>query len=355
MIDENGNFIDPIPESMKKNLEVIQKATEPFRKQQELYDKLLEPFRVQNQIAQAVAPIIQQANLTQSIANAMRVNLPDFSQFYRESAANLIAAQKAQIASLAASMVGQTTLAMQNAIRDAIQIPVMNWFQDINISPIYNYLQELHNLVPKDFDRRLFTDTYLTAMYEAKWFPYAGWNVRLSLVKQILQILGTTRKSKNRVKQIDKVVFAYYNDKTVEAMKKEWRAKELPEHIMRMLHQSVQAYHQKEYALTITMMATLWEGVIYSKANLPHGTQKQTKDSMNKLIEQNEYSEIFKSYFDEFIMYQCYKPEEVKEDVPGRNGVAHGWYTKYPSKKTALNAILFTDFLLALEPLQEEG
>lgn len=355
MIDENGNFIDPVPEAVRKNWDTIHKATEPFRKQQELYDKLAEPFRLQNQIAQSIAPIIQQTNFTQSIVNAMRVNLPDFSQFYRESAANLIAAQNTQIASLAVSMISQTTLAMQNAIQDAIRIPVMNWFQDINISPIYNYLQEFNNIVPKNFDRRLFTDTYLADMYEAKWFPYAGWNAHLTLVKQILQILDTTRKSKNRVKKIDKVVFAYYDDKSVEIMKKEWRTKDLPEHIMRMLHQSVQAYHRKEYALTITMMATLWEGVIYSKANLPHGTQKQTKDSMEKLIEHNEYSEIFKSYFDEFIMYQCYKPEEVKEDVPGRNGVAHGWYTKYPSKKTALNAILFTDFLLALEPLQEDN
>ena len=48
-------------------------------------------------------------------------------------------------------------------------------------------------------------------------------------------------------------------------------------------------------------------------------------------------------------MYSCYSVEEVIDDVPGRNSSAHSWYSEYPSKKAALNAILFTDFLLRLE------
>ena len=60
------------------------------------------------------------------------------------------------------------------------------------------------------------------------------------------------------------------------------------------------------------------------------------------------------SFFDEYIMYNCESVEEVKEDVPGRNSSAHSWYNKYPSRKAALNAILFTDFLLDIEPLEHE-
>ncbi len=37
--------------------------------------------------------------------------------------------------------------------------------------------------------------------------------------------------------------------------------------------------------------------------------------------------------------------------VKDRHGVAHGWYSHYPNKKAALNAILFTGFILNLEPL----
>ena len=398
---EDDAFIDPIPESVRKTNEAIQRATEPFRKQQELLDKLAEPMRIQNQLAQSVAPIINQTTMaqnmanamkvnlpdfgqayrsvamdvissqtaqlaqsvapiinqqaiTQNMANAMRLNLPDFSQAYRSAALDIISSQTAQIAAMTASITAQYTDSIRVAMQEAIRLPVMDWLHSIDLSPIYGCLQQLGNVIPKNFDRRLFSDLYLTEMYDAKWFPYAGWDAKLSLVKEILNIIDSTRKSKTRIKRIDSVIFAYYDDKTVESIKKDWRKKELPEYIMRMLHQSVQAYHRKEYALTIAVLATLWEGIIYEKVNLPHGTQQKTKESLDKLIEQNEFTEIFKSYYDEFIMYRCYKPEEVKEDVPGRNGVAHGWYTKYPSRKAALNAILFTDFLLSLEPLQEE-
>ena len=52
-----------------------------------------------------------------------------------------------------------------------------------------------------------------------------------------------------------------------------------------------------------------------------------------------------------FIYYNCSSPEEVKQDVPGRHAIAHGWYRTYPTRKTALNAILFTDFLIDLKPI----
>ena len=122
-----------------------------------------------------------------------------------------------------------------------------------------------------------------------------------------------------------------------------------------MLHHAVQAYHLKEYAITVTVLATLWEGIIYKKTHdSRRKTGKLTKDNFGKLTERNDYGEIFKSYFDEFIMYNCNSSEEVIDDVPGRNSIAHSIYKKYPSKKAALNAILFTDFLIGLEPLKEE-
>ena len=308
--DYNG-FSNLISESTKKNIEAMCRAIEPIRKQQEQISNLAEPLRIQSQALK-------------------------------------------DIASMTASITAEYQSSITNALQSVIKLPVMDWLHNLDFSPIYKSLQQLSNLIPGNLDKRLFSDIYLTEMYEAKWFPYAGWNAEIYLIREILEILDTTRKSKNRIKKIDSVIFDYYDNPKVEAIKKNWRKKRLPEHIMRMLHQAVQAYHRKEHALTIAVLATLWEGIIYEKVDMSHGTQKQTKESLDKLIEKNEYTEIFKSYYDEFIMYQCWKQEEVKEDVPGRNGIAHGWYSKYPSRKAALNAILFTDFLLALEPLQEE-
>nr|MCR5336335.1 hypothetical protein [Synergistes sp.] len=139
-----------------------------------------------------------------------------------------------------------------------------------------------------------------------------------------------------------------------ENMKKSWQQKNVLNHKYRMMHQAVQAYHRKEYALTVVMLSTLWEGIIYDKTNdCRRKCGNRTKENFNKLISQTDQDTLFYSFFNEYIMYDCRSVEDVIEDVPGRNSSAHSWYSKYPSRKAALNAILFTDFLMNLEPLEE--
>ena len=79
---------------------------------------------------------------------------------------------------------------------------------------------------------------------------------------------------------------------------------------------------------------------------------RKTRENLRTLIEKNKFDEIFSSFCNEFIFYDCNAVKEVKPDVPGRHGIAHCWYNTYPSRKMALNAILFTDFLLELKPLE---
>lgn len=73
------------------------------------------------------------------------------------------------------------------------------------------------------------------------------------------------------------------------------------------------------------------------------------------LIEKNNCKKVINSYCDEFIFYSCSNSSEVKKDVPGRHSIAHSWYEEYPSKKMALNAIFFTDFLLNLNDASMEN
>ena len=126
--------------------------------------------------------------------------------------------------------------------------------------------------------------------------------------------------------------------------------------MIRILIQSIQAYHRREYALTVATLSTLWEGIIQEKAqDKGYRVSKRTRQNLTKLIDANEYDKIFSSFCEEFILYDCNSPEQVRDDVPGRHGIAHCWYDKYPSRKMALNAIIFTDFLLQLEPIEKVG
>lgn len=76
------------------------------------------------------------------------------------------------------------------------------------------------------------------------------------------------------------------------------------------------------------------------------------KKELEDLTEANDYDKIFSDYFNTFIVSQCNKVDDVVDGVPNRHGVSHSWYHSYPSKKASLNAILLTDFIIGLEPLE---
>lgn len=293
-------------------------------------------FETQRMIQQMVEPLQIAANLSPAI---------EIVAEYRRNQAALLASTVINV--MASSLEKLTT---------AFETSIMNWFKDGINSPIIGVLNELSIWIPRDFDSHHFNQIYLSEMYDARWFPYLGWNADLNLAREILDIIYSTRKSKNRERQIDKAVFTYYAKKEIENIRKSWRELEIPAFRVKILNQAVKAYYRKEYALTVSTLVSMWEGIIAQKTNVrdDYRISRKTRQSLTKLIEINNFGEIFSSYCEEFIFYNCTKPEDVKPDVPGRHEIAHSWYDKYPNRKIALNAILFTDFLLKLEPLPQQ-
>ena len=250
---------------------------------------------------------------------------------------------------------GLTALIQNPVMRgiQAINTNLSKWLNTIDFSPLKNILENIQN-IGFDYDYKEVNEVFLKAMFDARWFPYAGWIADFRIVDAMLEILDTSRVSKNRVKRIDKLIFSYYDKEEINNIKRGWRQMNLPSYMTRILVQSVQAYHRREYALTVSALSTLWEGIIQEKVNdTSYRISRKTRENLSKLIEENEFDKIFSSFCEEFIFYNCTKPEEVKPDVPGRHGIAHCWYDTYPNRKMALNAILFTDFLLGLKPLEK--
>lgn len=248
------------------------------------------------------------------------------------------------------------TALIQNPVMQEIQAINTNlskWLNTIDFSPLTSILENIQN-IGFDYDYEEVNEVFLKAMFDARWFPYAGWIADFRIVDAMLKILDTSRASKNRIKRIDKLIFSYYDKDKINNLKRGWRQMNLPSYMTRILVQSVQAYHRREYALTVSALSTLWEGIIQEKVNdTSYRISRKTRENLTKLIEENEFNKIFSSFCEEFIFYNCTKPEDVKPDVPGRHGIAHCWYDTYPNRKMALNAILFTDFLLGLKPLEK--
>ena len=180
------------------------------------------------------------------------------------------------------------------------------------------------------------------------------WDAEIGLATRVNEIISATKESKKRTSMLDRVIFRYYTKSKVEEIRKGWREVGLPRFKVKILNQTVHAYYRSEFVLTVNTLVSLWEGIIAEKSDCPneYRTNKRTRENLAMLIDENGYDEIFDSFCEEFIFYDCRKPGDVIADVPGRHGIAHSWYDKYPSKKMALNAILFTDFLLHLEPSQ---
>ncbi len=258
--------------------------------------------------------------------------------------------------SAVANLATGLTALIQNPVMQEIQAINTNlgkWLNTIDFSPLTSILENIQN-IGFDYDYEEVNEVFLKAMFDARWFPYAGWIADFRIVDAMLEILDTSRASKNRVKRIDKLIFSYYDKEEINNIKRGWRQMSLPSYMTRILVQSVQAYHRREYALTVSALSTLWEGIIQEKMNdTSYRISRKTRENLTKLIEENEFDKIFSSFCEEFIFYNCTKPEDVKPDVPGRHGIAHCWYDTYPNRKMALNAILFTDFLLGLKPLEK--
>ena len=232
---------------------------------------------------------------------------------------------------------------------------ILRFVNDFAQSPIVRFLEKLATIVP---DKEQFIRLYLHTMYDARWFPYTGEDrdVDPDFLADILDVIEGTRASKSRMQKIDKIVFAHYTKTRIEDMRKSWRTVGLPSWKVRMLNEAVRAFHRKEYASAVNTLVTVWEGIIQEKVNdNSYRISRRTRENLEKLVGSNGYDEIVTSFCKEFIFYNCKSQEQVKEGVPGRHGIAHSWFDRYPSRKVALNAILFTDFLLKLAPLSPEG
>lgn len=233
----------------------------------------------------------------------------------------------------------------------------MQWISSFDFTPLKKILENLNfdNDVLQRY--RELNKRYLQVMYESKWFPYAGWTVDIELFAEVNEIIVSSRgANKRRERRIDNVILSYYTNKEIKNIKRRWRNSDLDQYIKKILGQAIEAHLRGEYALTISCLATMWEGLIHKKANVV-GRQKSKKTiaDFEKLLNENEFDHIFGEYYNNFIMSQCNTTEDVIDGVPNRNGISHSKYKRYPNKKASLNAILLTDFIIGLSPLPVEN
>ena len=395
---EKKYLYEPVPESLRKSMELTEKLREsvsPIIEQQDRIQRIVDAatipkiaisspamdalkeitdnsavralqensaaMNVLTENSRAMQAMTEVGSAFESLHNsgflhtmgelAIKSAIPSY-QFESPALKAIEAWSNTAVANLATGLTALVTNPVMQEIQ-SISSNFGKWLQTVDFSPLTSILENIQN-IGFDYDYEEVNEVFLKAMFDARWFPYAGWIADFRIVDAMLEILDTSRASKNRVKRIDKLIFSYYDKEEINNLKRGWRQMNLPSYMTRILVQSVQAYHRREYALTVSALSTLWEGIIQEKMNdTSYRISRKTRENLTKLIEENEFDKIFSSFCEEFIFYNCTKPEDVKPDVPGRHGIAHCWYDTYPNRKMALNAILFTDFLLGLKPFEK--
>ncbi len=348
-MSNDHNSTEKISILQEKALNVSLRDTS-FFEQYEWLKKLTEPMNKANEIfsKSRVFPKYDYLSRLNSVAlnfNVMpQVNCDAVSKT-NNTAWNSLTESLTMVSNSCNSIIQQTVLEKIDFLKKLCYSPLDELFEKLQIS--------------RDASER-YKEKYMQIMYETKWFPYASWIADISLLYEFNNIVASSRgASKNREKRIDKAIISYYTDVKIRAIKKTWWKSELDYCIRKAICQSINAYLRGEYALTISCLSTVWEGLIYMKAKdvttLERKRQRmqETKQELKELVEHNDYKLIFSDYFDNFIVSNCNEVNDVMEGVPNRHGVAHSWYKKYPNKKAALNAILITDFIIDLQPIEQ--
>ena len=296
-------------------------------------------------------PKIDMSGINNLVSSTSKI-ISDTSATYLESIQRATESAVAVVSKMAESM---------NAVISSSYQPIINITSafssfaeklvKIDFSPIVNALANLNF----DINIDKYEEEYLSAMYEAKWFPRAGYDISIDMWFDINEILEITKPSKKRTTLIDDRVYAYYTKTKIEEIKRGWGKLQIPNYSKRILREAVKAYHRGEFATTAIVLASMWEGMVTEKiASHPDFKDMKKRERFHTLVSESHFSELINQFYDEYIAYGCSSKNEVIRDVPGRNASMHGWYNSYPTKKAALNAILFTDFLLNLKPATQK-
>ena len=223
----------------------------------------------------------------------------------------------------------------------------------VYITQISPWIGEVITDRPKQSFREFFYDCQQKCsrtLLEAHWCPSVLLSLPLKKLVPICELSERNEPFEKKETALNQFIFHSLGIHFTDSLLERWKVAPIPNHIKRLLKETLYAYRRKENGLVVGVLPTLWEGFIREKAAIEKKpSSKELRDAVAKLVEENQSSSTISAFYDTCVMYPCHSPEEAKPDVPGRHAVAHGWFERYPTKKAALNAILFTDFLLRLK------
>lgn len=188
------------------------------------------------------------------------------------------------------------------------------------------------------------------ALLEVEWCPAVAVLLPIGQLVPLCEIASRNQDETKREEALSQFVFRHMGMRYTDNLLEDLKNFNISKHLRRLLKETIYAYRRKENGIVATVLPTLWEGIIRDKAQIESNVQTSIlKEKVEAFVDDAYYPKAISEFYKTCILYPCKKAADVKSNVPGRHATAHGWFVEYPTKKAALNAILFTDFLLRLE------
>ncbi|MCR5335876.1 MAG: hypothetical protein K6E42_04910, partial [Synergistes sp.] len=184
-ITSSLKLTDSLFATITKQNEIRSAFADPLREMQ--VDKIIKSIQL---ISTAIQPYYQ------GIVSALSDSIKTFSDSYKPLVDNAI----------------KSLVSSQFDFAQKMQQPIQQMLAAIDFSPLYSIFEQLRGFDFSKYRKKL-NHIVIAEMYDAKWFPHALCVDDRKIISQFWSILDSTRKSKNRIIHIDKLVYNRY-DKT---------------------------------------------------------------------------------------------------------------------------------------------
>lgn len=184
---------------------------------------------------------------------------------------------------------------------------------------------------------------------ELGWCPYACISLDDEDVFGLFELIKNEKEDKEVFNaEADKIVKNTLDEQWVREIGKSWENIVDKKPYKQLLSEAIDSYIDGKYASACVLLSTLFGRISYIKFGNEYqrDTNENAKGNVRLLTQRTAGENILATYYENKVCYDCSSEKQIEVDSPGRNELAHGWYSAYPSQKKALNAILVMDMII---------
>lgn len=152
-------------------------------------------------------------------------------------------------------------------------------------------------------------------------------------------------------KQIEKQIMAFFDNKKLNKMLREWKQNSLLKSRIHILKDAIWAHNQGKYTLSVPVLLPQLEGIMVEGLELKGKVRyKEIKDSFEDKLKTPEADFIFTIKSSGYRIIEQYISEnfewgQATSSKLSRHAILHGHQTNYNRKKTSLKLILLIDYV----------